>query len=199
VAWSTGAGRRPKAGAQAPATDRPPIVAILLVVFPLGYAILPDSSRRGRKENAGPPKAGGSIEPATNQPGPAKGTPPPQAKPADLTTRVGKIQLKLIPAGTFWRGSRDGEGEPNEHPRHHAQISRPFYLSVYEVTQEQYGEVMGQDPSQSTAGEGFPVVKVSWFDAVEFCNVLSQKEDLPTFYAISKARTVAVPNWNGPG
>jgi thioredoxin len=81
----------------------PAIVASLLVVFLLGYAILPDFFRRSRQENTGPPKTGESIEPATNQPGPAKGTlppgpakgtSPPPAKPADLTTSVGEIQLK---------------------------------------------------------------------------------------------------------
>jgi thioredoxin 1 len=81
------------------------IVASLLVVFLLGYALPPDFFRRSRKENTGPPKTGGSTKPATNQPGPAKETPPPgpakgtsppPANPADLTTSVGKIQPKRL-------------------------------------------------------------------------------------------------------
>jgi formylglycine-generating enzyme required for sulfatase activity len=111
--------------------------------------------------------------------------------PELLTTEVGKIQLKLIPAGRFSMGSPDGEGEKNEHPRHNVQISRPFYLGVCEVTQAQYKAVMNQYPSHyshTVIGKGVvagkatdrrPVENVSWFDAVRFCNKLSELEGLP--------------------
>src|SRR5205085_2514400 len=52
------------------------------------------------------------------------------------------MRFALIPAGTFWMGSPDDEGEPNEHPRHHVEITRPFFLGAFAVTQEQYRLVM---------------------------------------------------------
>ena len=68
------------------------------------------------------------------------------------------------------------------------QITKPFYLGVTEVTQEQYEKVMGKNPSWfSSTGDSatqvqgmdtshFPVEQVSWGDAVEFCEKLSAKE-----------------------
>ena len=75
---------------------------------------------------------------------------------------VGMV-LVPIPAGKFQRGS------------HSVQITKPFYLSAYEVTQEQYKKVMGNNPSQSK-GVNKPVEKVDWSDVVEFCEKLSRRE-----------------------
>ena len=75
-----------------------------------------------------------------------------------------------------------------QRPQHKVRITKPFYLGVTEVTQEQYECVMGKNPSYfSETGMGadevkgmytsnFPVEKVSWEDAVEFCKKLSAKE-----------------------
>jgi formylglycine-generating enzyme required for sulfatase activity len=103
-----------------------------------------------------------------------------------LTNSVG-MKLALIPAGEFLMGAADGEQEArdDERPRHHVRITRPFYLGVFEVTQEEYERVMGSNPSFfSPAGPGkdrvagrktgrFPVEQVSWHEAVEFCRRLS--------------------------
>jgi len=74
----------------------------------------------------------------------------PKRSDADyVTTRVGQIKLKRIPAGTFLMGSpeddRDADGE--EKPQHRVAISNPFYLGVYEINQAQYQAVMGNNPS----------------------------------------------------
>jgi formylglycine-generating enzyme required for sulfatase activity len=120
------------------------------------------------------------------------------------------MKLVLIPAGEFLMGSREGEVEDDEHPRHRVRISRPFYLGVTEVTQAQYEAVMGNNPSwfssngpgkdqvagQST--ENHAVETVSWLDAVAFCNKLSEKEGLRPFYEI-EAGTARVRDWSGPG
>jgi uncharacterized protein (TIGR02996 family) len=97
------------------------------------------------------------------------------------------MRLALVPAGSFWMGS--SAEEPGRHedegPRHRVRLSRAFYLGVYPVTQEQYGRVLGTNPSSFRAGgEGetsvrgldtsaFPVENVSWHDAVLFCQLLS--------------------------
>ena len=82
----------------------------------------------------------------------------------------------------------DKDAENDEKPQHRVRITRPFYLGVYEVTQAQYQAVMGNNPSWFSAnGEGkdsvagqstdrHPVEKVSWLDAVKFCNKLGEME-----------------------
>jgi hypothetical protein len=101
-------------------------------------------------------------------------------EPELITTRVGQIQLKRIPAGSFLMGSDDDDkdAESDEKPQHRVRITSPFYLGVYEITQAQYQAVMGENPSYfSSTGRGkdrvagqpterHPVESVSWLDAV---------------------------------
>ena len=96
--------------------------------------------------------------------------------PEEFTNSVG-MKLKLIPAGEFLMGSPEDEEDRgnDEGPRHRVRITRPFYLGVYEVTQSEYEQVMGEDPSRFK-GPKRPVENVSWDDAVEFCRRLSEKE-----------------------
>ena len=100
------------------------------------------------------------------------------------------MKLILIPAGEFTMGSAESEGghEVDEAPPHRVRISQPFYLGVFEVTQAEYRQVMGTNPSYAAStGDGrktvegletgrFPVENVSWDDAHEFCRRLSAKE-----------------------
>jgi formylglycine-generating enzyme required for sulfatase activity len=110
------------------------------------------------------------------------------------------IELKRIPAGEFLMGSPDSDPSAweNEKPRHRVQISRPFYLGVYPVTQGEYAQVVRKYPSYFSGAEKLPVEWVSWFEAVEFCNAVSANEGLPPFYAID-GEMVEVPDWDGPG
>jgi formylglycine-generating enzyme required for sulfatase activity len=101
---------------------------------------------------------------------PVTGTPPP---PATITNSIG-MTLKRIPAGTFQMGSPGQEGKV-EHP-HEVEITREFFVGVFEVTQEEYEKVMGKNPS-SFKGPKRPVERVSWKDAVEFCKKLSERPD----------------------
>lgn len=71
-------------------------------------------------------------------------------------------------------------------------IARPaevadFYLAKHEVTQKEWGEVMGSNPSQFK-GDDLPVENVSWYDCVEYCNRRSEKEGLRPYYTIDKTR-----------
>jgi formylglycine-generating enzyme required for sulfatase activity len=60
------------------------------------------------------------------------------------------------------------------HPSHKVNIIMPYYMSKYEVTQKQYKQVMGCNPS-SYEGPDMPVHDVSWDDAKEFCRRASDK------------------------
>ncbi|MDB4625088.1 formylglycine-generating enzyme family protein [Rubripirellula sp.] len=80
------------------------------------------------------------------------------------------MEFKLIPAGTFTMG--DASGEDDETP-HEVTLTKPFKMGIHEVTQAQYEQVMGVNPSKFK-GANNPVEMVSWEDAVEFCRRLSE-------------------------
>jgi formylglycine-generating enzyme required for sulfatase activity len=79
------------------------------------------------------------------------------------------LELVEIPAGSFMMGSNENE---NERPIHKVNL-KAFRMGKYPVTQGQYEAVMGQNPSYFK-GIDLPVEQVSWRDAVEFCQKLSQ-------------------------
>ncbi len=60
-----------------------------------------------------------------------------------------------------------------------------FYIGKYEVTQGEWVEVMGTNPSQFK-GEELPVDSVSWYDSIEYCNKRSELEGLEPYYNIDK-------------
>src|SRR5262249_55500885 len=70
-------------------------------------------------------------------------------KPKTLANSIG-MKLVLIPAGGFVMGSAKSEkgSSAHERPQHRVRVSQPFYLGQYEVTQEEYLQVMGRNPSQ---------------------------------------------------
>ena len=60
-----------------------------------------------------------------------------------------------------------------------------FYIGKYEVTQKEWVEIMGSNPSEFL-GENLPVENVNWYDCVEYCNTRSLKEGLEPYYTIDK-------------
>ena len=72
---------------------------------------------------------------------------PAEAGPV-ITNSIG-MKLVHIPAGSFVMGSSEAEygRRAHEGPQHKVTITRPFYLGVFEVTQEEYEELMGINPS----------------------------------------------------
>lgn len=60
-----------------------------------------------------------------------------------------------------------------------------FYIGKYEVTQREWVEIMGSNPSQFR-GDDLPVEMVSWYDVIEYCNQRSLKEGLAPVYNIDK-------------
>ena len=70
---------------------------------------------------------------------------------------------------------------------------RNFKMLNTEVTQKLYASVMGSNPSYYN-GDNNPVEEVSWYDAIYFCNKLSEKLGFTPVYAVDGKTDVAT--WN---
>ncbi len=88
------------------------------------------------------------------------------------------MEFVKIPAGSFLMGCSSGDGECNqeEKPSHQVQITRPFEIGKYQVTQAEYEAVLRTNPSFHQ-GPKLPVDGVSWDDAQLFCDALNTKQD----------------------
>ncbi len=91
--------------------------------------------------------------------------------------------LVLINGGTFQMGSPETEMQRETDETLHEVTVSDFYIGRYEVTQSEYEEIMGENPS-NFSGENLPVENVTWYDAIEYCNKLSEKEGLTPVYTI---------------
>jgi|GEM_PF-5986038 len=94
----------------------------------------------------------------------------------DFTEDFGGDELDMIaiPGGTFMMGSLVDEGYDNEKPQHEVTV-KSFYMGKYPITQAQYQRIMG-NPSAFKDSKR-PVERVSWEEAVEFCQILSEKSE----------------------
>ncbi len=85
-----------------------------------------------------------------------------------------ELELIEIPGGSFMMGSPEDEGDNSEKPQHKVTI-QPFFMGKFQVTQAQWQIVMGNNPARFQDSPLHPVERVSWEEAVEFCDRLSQK------------------------
>ncbi|HVO47130.1 MAG TPA: PEGA domain-containing protein [Steroidobacteraceae bacterium] len=101
--------------------------------------------------------------------------------------------LKLVPLGAFTMPA-DGSGVQNVSAgQQRVRLQRPFYLGVAEVTNEQFRRFRvnhGLPIDRRTGSDEQPVTQVSWTDAAEFCNWLSERDNLPPAYERSGDRYV---------
>ena len=104
------------------------------------------------------------------------------AASGEFVNSVG-IEFVLIGGGEFQMGSPVGEvGRDDDEEAHRVQISQPFYLGKYEVTQVQWTAVMGDNPSDFTAcGDTCPVESVSWEEVGAFIARLNAQEGVNTY------------------
>ncbi|MCL2804850.1 MAG: SUMF1/EgtB/PvdO family nonheme iron enzyme [Treponema sp.] len=135
-----------------------------------------------------------------------------------------EIEMVFIPSGTFRMGSPSTEaGHFSSEDYRTENIGNVtvsgFWMGRYQVTQEQYQAVTGNNPSYFHGGSGRapaageiqikrPVESVTWYDAIEFCNRLSIIEGLTPVYTIT-GRTPAIgypiinatvtANWDNDG
>ncbi len=104
-----------------------------------------------------------------------------------------------VEGGTFQMGSNDGYSD--EKPVHSVTVS-DFYMGKYEVTFNEYDafcNATGKDkPNDLGRGRSNrPVMSVSWFDAVEYCNWRSRKENLTPCYTINGNKVTCNFSANG--
>ncbi|WP_375341956.1 formylglycine-generating enzyme family protein [Okeania sp. SIO3B5] len=86
-----------------------------------------------------------------------------------------KLEMVYIPGGNFMMGSLENEqGRSSDESPQHQVTLQPFYMSKYPITQEQYQAITRENPSHFK-GKSRPVENVKWYDAVEFCQKLSEK------------------------
>ncbi|MFC1614881.1 SUMF1/EgtB/PvdO family nonheme iron enzyme, partial [Gemmatimonadota bacterium] len=102
------------------------------------------------------------------------------------TTVVSGITMVSIPGGTIQMGTEDTDYSWLEHSRPvHSVILSAFQMAQTEITQAQYESVIGSNPSYWTGDDARPVEQVSWYDAVTFCNKLSEAAGLEPCYDLS--------------
>jgi len=109
-------------------------------------------------------------------------------KAQQTTTNSIGMEFVLIPAGEFEMGSPSGEEDRSvlEGPVHTVKIEKAYYLGKYEVTQKQWREVMGSNPSYFK-GDDLPVENMPWIDAQEFVMKLNEKEGTDKYRLPSEA------------
>lgn len=102
------------------------------------------------------------------------------------------LELIRVEAGSFDLGSPLDEPSRDqaEGPQTHVTFTKGFWLGKTEVTQAQYESLMRTNPSTfKAAGSNAPVEGTSWYDAMEFCRVLTEREKsagrLPDGYAFT--------------
>jgi formylglycine-generating enzyme required for sulfatase activity len=97
-----------------------------------------------------------------------------------------EIMIK-VEGGTFMMGDTFGEGHEDERPVHKVTLDYDFYLGAYEVTFDEFdlycSAVRANKPSDQGWGRGKrPVINISWWEAIKYCNWLSQQEGFPKAY-----------------
>ena len=104
-----------------------------------------------------------------------------------MSSLAAKGNLVLVEKGSFTMGDTWGGGESDEKPTHKVTFTYNFYIGKYETTFDEYDafcEATGKSsPDDKNWGRGNrPVINVTWWDAIDYCNWLSEKEKLPKAY-----------------
>ena len=91
-----------------------------------------------------------------------------------------------VPAGEFDMGTPSSAYMYSTFERrHHVTITRALCVKETEVTQAEWQDVMGTSPSfHTTCGDNCPVERVNWWDALAYCNQLSEREGLTPCYTL---------------
>jgi hypothetical protein len=110
------------------------------------------------------------------EPEPAPSIPTPKA---ENLCEVGGIEFVYCSAGSFMMGSPKDEEDrdDDDEQQHEVEISQGFWMGKYPVTQGQWLDVMGENPSYfEQNGLDCPVESISWNDVQQFMAELNIKE-----------------------
>jgi formylglycine-generating enzyme required for sulfatase activity len=113
------------------------------------------------------------------------------------------FMMKSLNAGTFSMGCTSGDIAcySSERPVRNVTLS-PFQIGITEITQAEYQSIMGNNPSYFIGCNNCPVEQVSWYDAIVFCNRLSESQGLqPSYYsdaAFTQVYGKSGNSWNLP-
>lgn len=106
--------------------------------------------------------------------------------------------MVIIHAGSFLMGSPNGEaGRRGDETQHDVTLTHDFLMHSTEVSQAEFEELMGWNPSNfPSCGQDCPVEEVSWYDAVAYTNELSLQNGLAPCYVFTD---VTCENAGGAG
>ncbi len=114
--------------------------------------------------------------------------------PITIVENTAKIpdNMVRVRGGTFTIGDMYAEGSSDELPTHSVTVD-DFLMGKTEVTFDEFDAFCNatgrEKPSDRSWGRGTrPVIYVDWYDAVEYCNWLSQRQGLNVAYTIDKTR-----------
>ena len=111
------------------------------------------------------------------------GSEPPESNSLEATDMQAPENFVLIKGGSFRMGSPETEAWRSADETQHSVTVSDFYMSKYELTQKEYEEITGSNPS-SFSGGNLPVENITWLDAAAYCNARSEKEGLIPVYTI---------------
>ncbi len=92
------------------------------------------------------------------------------------------MKFRLIPPGEFVMGSPESEngGGSNDEAQIKTAITQAFQMATTEVTQQAWQRVMGTEPwiedTNIIQGNDYPITKISWQDALDFCQKITTRE-----------------------
>ncbi|MDO5675807.1 MAG: SUMF1/EgtB/PvdO family nonheme iron enzyme [bacterium] len=107
------------------------------------------------------------------------------------------MEFVWVPPGSFDMGDTFGDGDGDEKPVHRVRL-QGFYLGKYAVTQGEWEQIMGENPSRFKKGPRYPVDSVSWKDVEGFIGKLNRKSGKR--YALpSEAQWEYAAGWRADG
>jgi sulfatase modifying factor 1 len=99
--------------------------------------------------------------------------------PKHFTNSIG-MKFVWVPPGNFMMGSpKEEKLRRDNETQHKVTLTKGFYMGVYPVTQEEWMEIMGNNPSKFEGEKKLPVEQVSWDDCQEFIKKLRDKDKKP--------------------
>ena len=105
----------------------------------------------------------------------------------NTTDPINNGNLVWVRKGNFTMGSQSVSGS---RPEHQVTLTKGFFMGMYLITREQYMKVMADDSNSNKDKQYLPVNRVTWLDAVMFCNKLTDMENDKKGTSLLKVYTI---------